>query len=164
MAWTKLQFIKKAFQKIGMAEHVNDADPEHLKDALTDLDAMMGEWHKKDIEIGWKLTLNPDDADIDADSGAPWAANSAIFLNLALRIAPDYGKEPSAQLRIDAKNAFDTLQGQFLKPSIRRTRGMPSGAGNNRRYGGSFSDFNPLPEDQRIEVAEPRKIIGFTNG
>lgn len=166
MAWTKIQFIEAAFTEIGMASYVYDADPEDLQAAMMRLDAMMAEWHKRGIQIGWPVATDPKTADLDTDTLAPWSANSAIYLNLALRISPSIGKEPSAQTRIDAKMAFNTLQGQFTKPRLKRMRGLPSGAGN-RRFGSGSSranGYDPLPDTGADLISEPNKTIGFDNG
>ena len=129
-----------------MAAYAYDADPSDLQDALSDLDAMMAEWETKSIDIDWPLSSNPPtDADIEADSLAPLSAVSAIFLNLAVRIAPDIGKTVSTELAGQAKAAFDALQGAHTKPPRRRLQGLPSGAGA-RRTGYGSTGFNPLPD------------------
>ena len=92
MSWTKRQFIQAAFEEIGLATYIFDIETDQLQTVVKKLDAMMGLWDSKGVNIGFPIATNPEDADLDTETNAPDAANEAIYLNLAIRIAPGYGK------------------------------------------------------------------------
>ena len=165
MSWTKRQFVLKALSKIGIASYDYDTDPSELQDALVDLDAMMAEWHEKGIRIGWPQTSSPESADLDTESFAPLRANSAIYLNLACRVAPDYGKEASPSVMSLAASTFKTLQSHYVKSPRRRLQGLPAGAGNRHRFRGGLYNggFNPLSDERDDSIRPPSETIGFTD-
>ena len=59
----------------------------------------------------------------------PDSANEAIYLNLAIRIAPGYGKVISPSTMANAKNALNGLQSISAKPDEMQITGLPRGAG-----------------------------------
>lgn len=144
MAWTKRQFIQKAFGKIGFGLDFN-VSPEEAENALSELDSMMATWNARGIRLGYLLESNPDSSDLDSDSGVPDYANEAIYLGLALRIGPDYGKAPSPVVQVAAKQAYDTLLSRSVFPTPQpMPNTMPIGAGN-RSYGFGRRRFFPTP-------------------
>lgn len=92
MGWTKRQFITQAFEEIGLAAYVFDLTTEQLQSALRRMDAMVAGWNSNGIRIGYPLPSSPQDSDIDVDTGVPDFANEAIYLGLAVRLAPSFGK------------------------------------------------------------------------
>jgi hypothetical protein len=131
MSWTKRQFISQAFHEIGLASYVFDLSPEQLNTALLSLDSMMASWNAKGIRVGYPLSSNPESADIASDTGVPDAANEAIYLNLALRLAPAYGKTVSPDTKFSAMVAYQGLISKVAKPIEKQYDGMlPVGAGN----------------------------------
>lgn len=146
MSWTKRQFIESAFDEIGLASYAYDLQPEQLQSALRRLDAMMATWNNKGIRIGYPLPASPEDSDLDTETGVPDAANEAIYLNLAIRIAPGFGKQVSIDTK---KSARDGYIGLLSKTSSIQEQQLPSttpvGAGNK-----PFRErdvFSPEPDD-----------------
>lgn len=131
MSWTRQDFIESAFEEIGLAGYIFDLQPEQLEKAKRRLDAMMATWNSKGIRLGYPLTANPSDSNLDDDTTVPDAANEAIYLNLAIRLAPTLGKTISAETRQTAKDAYDGLLARAAMPSERQLPStMPSGMGN----------------------------------
>ena len=124
--------------------------PDEEQGILRRLDAQMALWDSKDIRVGYLLTSDPDDADLDAPSGIPDAAVEAVFLNLAIKLAPGYGKTLSPDTRISAKAAYDALLTNAAQPLQSVRAPMLAGAGNKSRM-----PFLPTP-------AEP--ILAGTDG
>jgi hypothetical protein len=61
----------------------------------------------------------------------PDSANEAIITNLAIRIAPSYGKQLMPETKIIARDAYQTLLNRATLPPQQQLPGsMPSGAGN----------------------------------
>lgn len=142
--WTKRQLIDQAFSEIGFGLDFN-VTPDENENALRRLDSMMAEWNGKGIRVGYALISTPDDGDIDSDSGVPDVAVEAIYMNLAIRLAPGYGKTLSQDTRITAKQGYNTLLARAVFPTPQPMPStMPRGAGN-RRYG--VNTFYPTPQE-----------------
>jgi len=117
MSWTMRQIIVKAFGELGLASYVFNLTADELQDALSDLDTMMGTWTTRNIIF--TPTVYPQPATLGAGSlddptNAPDDALAPMFLNLALRLAPSFGKTPSPDTRADAKSTYTTMLGQFI--------------------------------------------------
>lgn len=131
MSWTKRQFVTAAFEEVGLAAYVFDLTPEQLQSALRRLDSMMAQWNYKGIRIGYPIPGSPEDSDIDTETAVPDSANDAILTNLALRIAPSYGKTPSIDTKASAKMGYDLLLSLAAMPmEMQMPSTMPLGAGN----------------------------------
>ena len=131
MGYTKRQFVEGAFEEIGMANYVFDLQPEQLQGALRRLDAMMMEWNAQGIRLGYPIASSPQDSDLDTETGAPDSAWEAVITNLAIRIAPGYGKTVSSDTKMIAKNAFNTLLQKAAFPLEKQLpETMPIGQGN----------------------------------
>ena len=123
MAWTKRQFIEQAFDEIGLGAYVFDLDPQQIESALRRLDSMMGTWMDKGIQIGYPLPSEQKDSDPDELTSVPSPCNEAIYLNLAIRIAPGFGKTLMPETKASAKNAYDGLLARAAFP---REQQLPS--------------------------------------
>lgn len=149
MSATKRQFIADAFTEAGLAGYIFDLQPEQLETALRRLDTMLASWNAKGIRLGWPLPGSPECSDLDDETNVPDAANEAIILNLAIRIAPSFGKTVAAETKVFAKQAYDQLLAIAAAPGQRQFPGtLPSGAGNKswRTNGSPFtrSPCDPL--------------------
>jgi hypothetical protein len=143
MSWTKKQLIDQAFAEIGFGPDFN-VSPDDAESALRRLDSMLAEWNGKGIRLGYSLPTGPDGSDIDSDSGLPDVANEAVFMNLAIRIAPGYGKQLSPDTRVTAKQGYNTLLSRAVFPDPQpMPNTMPIGAGN--RYSAYGRRFFPTP-------------------
>lgn len=153
---TKRQFVNQAFEEIGLASYVYDLTPEQLNSAVTKLDSMMATWNAKGIRLGYPLVSNPDQSDIESDTFVPDSAFEAITTNLAIRLAPSYGKTVSQDTKAIAKDAFNTLLSRAAAPpEMQLPDAMPLGAGN-RLYD---NPFTPPPVDPL--TAGPDSVITF---
>lgn len=141
MGYSKRQFITAAFEEIGLASYVFDLQPQQIESALRRLDAMMAEWNAKGIRLGYPLPSSPQFSDVDAQSEVPDSANEAIITNLALKLAPSYGRNPMPDTKITAKTAYNTLLSRAAMPMEQQFPDtLPSGAGNKpwRMYDNPF--------------------------
>lgn len=131
MGYTKRQFVEGAFEEIGMANYVFDLQPEQLQSALRRLDAMMMEWNAQGIRLGYPIASSPQDSDLSTETGTPDSAWEAVITNLAIRIAPGYGKDVRPETKVIAKNAFNTLLQRATFPLEKQLpETMPIGQGN----------------------------------
>jgi hypothetical protein len=142
MGYTKRQFVEEAFAEIGMASYVFDLQPQQLEGALRRLDTMLATWNGKGIRIGYPLPSSPEDSDLDTETLVPDTANEAIITNLAVRIAPQYGKSLSMDTKVTAKQSYDMLLSRAAMPmEMQLPASMPRGAGA-KAYDDPFVD-NP---------------------
>ena len=133
MSWTKKQIIDQAFAEIGLASYTYDLQPEEYNKALFNLDAMMSTWFGKGINLGYPIAASPEDADITTETSLPAYANEAVYLNLAIRIAPGYGKQLSRDTKRAAKSALNVVYlNQTTPQEINIPNTTPAGAGGKR--------------------------------
>lgn len=131
MGYTKRQFVTSAFEEIGLADYVFDLQPEQLESALRRLDSMMAEWNAIGIRLGYAMPSSPQDSDLDTETNVPDSAWEAIITNLAIRIAPGYGKAVAADTKVSAKGAYNILLQRATYPLEQQLpQTMPTGAGN----------------------------------
>jgi len=150
MAYSKRQFVTAAFEEIGLASFVYDLTDAELLSACKRLDTMMADWNARGIRISYPIPSTPETTNIDEETNVPDAANEAIILNLAVKIAPGYGKQVSPDTKVGAKYALNTLMGwiaanNMIEKQLPST--LPAGAGNKTwRYGDPFiaDPSNPL--------------------
>ena len=131
MGYSKRQFVAAAFEEIGLASYVFDLQPDQLQSAMRRPDAMMADWTGRGIRLGYPLPGSPQNSDLDEPSEVPDSANEAIITNLAMRLAPSYGKAVSPETKSTAKNSYNTILSRAAMPTEQQMLGtMPSGAGN----------------------------------
>mgnify|MGYP000165071707 CR=1 FL=1 len=119
MSWTKRQFVDQAFEEIGYASYTFDLEPEQLQAAMRRLDSMMATWNGRGIRVGYPLPATPGAGDLDDLTDVPDYANEAIYLNLAIRIAPTVGKAVSRETKVAAKfySLFERYNGPIVSAS-----------------------------------------------
>lgn len=125
---TKREIVASALGEIGLASYIFDATPEQLADAVKRLNGLFAGWDGIGIRVGYNFGT-----DIEAESGIPDTAEECAYTNLALRIAPTYGKMVSPETKIAAKNGFNVLYAARRPlPQAPMPSRLPLGAGNRR--------------------------------
>lgn len=131
MGWSKRQFVTQAFDEIGLASYVFDLSPEQLQSALQRLDMMIASWNALGIRLGYPLPSSPLDSDLDERTNVPDSSNQAIYTNLAIKLAPSYGKQVMPDTKATAKESYNALLSRAAMPTEQQLPGsMPAGAGN----------------------------------
>ena len=131
MGWTKRQFVTQAFEEIGLASYAFDLSPAQFQSALQRLDTMMAAWNALGIRLGYPLPSSPQDSDLDEQTNVPDSSLEAIYTNLAIKLAPSYGKQVMADTKVTAKESYNTLLSRATAPLEQQLPStMPSGAGN----------------------------------
>lgn len=137
MPWTRRQFIDMAYEEIGLGGDYT-LSPAELESARTRLDGMMATWNARGIRLGYPIGATPFDGDLDDVTNVPDAANEAIYLNLAVRLAPSFGRQIMPATAASAKTALDALSARVAYvPQRQMPAYSPSGAGNRWRGVGS---------------------------
>lgn len=131
MSYTKRQFVNAAFTQIGLANYTFDLQSEQLQTGLILLDAMMATWNGKGLALSYPIPTTPENSDLDQETNVPDRANEAVIYNLALRIAPAFGKQVSPELKQWAHFAYnEVLAFSAIPPEMSFPRTMPRGAGH----------------------------------
>ena len=153
MAWSKLELINEALQELALGSGW-DISPEEQQTALRRLDTLMATWEAQGIRVGYAFPSGPGDSDIDADSGLPDAAVETVYLHLAKRLAPGYGKQLSATTLTAAREGYRTLLRTAAHPIEQQLPNtLPLGAGN-RRWGYDADNFYPTPSDSPLGATQ----------
>lgn len=155
MSYTKRQVVEAAMAELGLASYSFDLMPEQIEIALRRLDSMMAEWNARGIRLAYSVPDTPDTSDIDADSGIPDSAWEAAITNLALKLAPSYGKTVNPETKISARHALNTLYARATMPNEMKLPAMPSGAGNKP----IDAPFLSTPEE--VLVTGPDSTLDF---
>lgn len=155
MSYTKRQLVEAAMAEIGLASYAFDLMPEQRELALRRLDSMMAEWNTRGLRLGYPVPDNPADSDIDVDSNVPDAAWEAVITNLAIRMAPSYGKQVNVATATTARHALNTILARASMPPEMKLPAMPSGAGN-KNYDEPF-----LPAQQNDMILDPTPLLQF---
>jgi hypothetical protein len=126
---TKRQLIEAAHAELGLQDYVFDLPAEQLQLALRRLDAMMAEWNGYGIRLGYAIPGSVEGGDLDIEAGVPDRAWEAIVTNLAIRLAPSFGKQVSPETKGAAERGLNLLMARVLPPEMKLGQ-IPAGAGN----------------------------------
>ena len=143
MGWTKRDFVLQGFREAGLASYVFRLTADQLQNALIQLDTMMATWNAVGVRCGYPLPSSPGNSNLDEETNVQDAAYETIYQNLAIRIAPGFGKTVSPDTKISAFNGYNALLTNCLTnnmPVMQLPSTMPAGAGNKpwRNYNGPF--------------------------
>ena len=153
MPWTKRNIIEQAYAEIGKAAFEFDLQPEDLQAGLRQLDAMLAMWSgTQGIRIGF--SGGDGFGDLDPETEVPLWAVEALYYNLAMRLAPAFGKTVSPITAMNAKSALDAIRVRNVQPAMRRISGY-AGAGN------SSWGVLPLPGEAESIATGPDNILQF---
>jgi len=149
MGYTKRQFIDMALEEIGVASYEFDISPEELQSALKKLDAMMATWNARGIRCGYPIPSSPENSTLTEETNVIDAANEAIYLNLAVRIAPSLGKMAMRDTKVNAKASYKSLMNVCSETQeMQFPRTLPRGQGNknfgNRNFNKFFVETDPI--------------------
>jgi hypothetical protein len=96
---------------------------------------------------------------LDEQTNVPDSSTEAIYTNLAIKLAPSYGKQVMPDTKTTAKESYNTLLSLAAMPYEQQMPGtMPAGAGNKpwRVYDNPFlrQPVDPLlaGQDGQIEL------------
>jgi hypothetical protein len=148
--WTKRQVIEEAFSTIGKGDYAFDMPPEAYQSALRQMDMMLAAWG---ASLGVRIGYVGGDGfgDIGVETNLPDWSCQAIYLNLALLLAPTYGKTVPQETRAAAKAAYDALLLSTIEISPRYIGGY-GGAGNRGRAMPSQSATIATGNDGILEI------------
>lgn len=120
--------LDRAFADIGFASYIFDLTPDEIAQAFGRLDTMMAQapWYGIPGYIAGGAEPNR-----QTEIGTPAEFDEGIISNLALRLAPTYGKVPLGNVRHDARVGKDAAFAYALEvPTSKRSAIRVIGAGD----------------------------------
>lgn len=121
---TKAELVTAALREIGIADHEFDISPGELVSGAKRLDQMMYHWYDRGIKFPYNY-----EGGLTDNTGIPTVAEEAAITNLALRLAPSYGKQVDIGVQSVAKQAMTSLFRESAYPEERYLQLHPVGAG-----------------------------------
>lgn len=158
MGYTKGEIVEAALTELGIAGEEFDILPEQLAKDIRRLDSMMAEWTNRGILLYYPTSSIPGESSKDQETGIPDIAIEAVITNLALRLAPSYGKQVLPDTKLTARSALNSLLSTINKPLERQFPVMPKGAG----YKAIDFPFTDPPEERHLEPVD--ESIDFSGG
>ena len=150
MGYTKGDLVEAALTEIGIAGSEFDVVPEQMEKDIRRLDSMLAEWVNQGVLLGYPTNSSPDTSEEDTESNIPDTAIEAVVTNLALRLAPSYGKQVMVNTSVIAKNSWTYLLVVATRPKERQLPSMPKGAG----YKNTASPFTPAVTDRGLDLVD----------
>jgi hypothetical protein len=95
---------------------------------------------------------------LDDETGIPAAAALAIYTNLAILIAPEYGKTPSKLVVFQATRSKKRLNSRNSKPPKAMRNTVPAGQGHRRGYSAGTPTFLAPEQDKTITSPENEEV------
>lgn len=156
MSYTKGELVSAAMGEIGIAEYEFDITAEEITSGLQKLDAMLANWGARGLHLSYSLPATAKGSDSADPSNIPDTAVEAVITNLAIRIAPGYGKTVPLETRVVAKNSLNTLFGLSTAPNSKPY--------NNTIKGQGYKDYDRpfFPTVQRTDVQNVDEDIDIT--
>lgn len=145
MSYTNGELVRAALEEIGIADYEFDISPEQISSAIRRLNSMLAGWDARGILLSFPIAKEKD-AEADADSNIPDWAWEAVITNLAVILGPSYGKIPSNETKVAAKNSLNTVLGRVVRPKEMQFPSMPKGAG----YKTTEFRYTPAPQEQYL--------------
>lgn len=130
MSYTKRQIILSAMSEIGLSSYSFDLSADQIEQALWRLDAMMEDWATRGIRLGYPSAASPELSNAYTETNLPGYAQTAVITNLAVQIAPSYGKAVSPQTLATARASLNSLLARAAMPSEMQLGALPAGAGH----------------------------------
>ena len=113
---TALDVIRRSMRLIGALAEGEVPTAEQAADGITALQAMLGDWETRGVRLGSVV-----DATLATFTTIPVPGThlNALAFNLAVTIAPEYGRADALTAIIpQAERAFDALQAQYASVPI----------------------------------------------
>jgi hypothetical protein len=131
MSYTKADIVSQALEEIGYASYIYDVMPEQQESVMRVLDAMFATWNDKGIRVGYASSSSVNGSSLTTVIRIPNGVFEAAYTNLAIRIAPRFGKTVTAETKRAAREGYEVLLKAVAQPIEQQFRSeMPVGQGN----------------------------------
>lgn len=132
MSKTKIELVNGAYSKLRISGLTSGPEPEEITDGLDMLETMMAEFKSRNICSSYVAEEEPTPT---LNSRLEKKYENACEWNLAVRLAPLFGKEPSMQMINQARQSLSNWSARSAKVNmINQPNRMPRGNGNAFRF------------------------------
>ncbi len=149
---SKLSIINGAFSKLRINGFTINPNPGDISVALEVLEDMMLFFEGRTILLGYNFEEEPD---LNSQTGVSHEHNLMMKSNLAVNIAPDYGKEIPMRLESMASTTLSNAVGASVNlTEVPYPNRMPLGSGNtlrNNQQHKFYSNFKSSPTGIKME-------------
>lgn len=132
---TKIQLIDRAYSKLKISGITVNPTADDVSLAIAELETMADEWQNtRNICLFYNFEDMPDPA---TESGIPRRYENGVQTNLAMRLAPEFGKQVPQELFMQASQSLDAISGQAMREIISPPlypRRQPVGEANSLRF------------------------------
>ena len=153
---TAISAINRALAILTIKSGETELTDNEKDDALIHLNAMMMEWDALGYHLGY---LNPQTT--DDEMGVPDWSQTAIWYNLAVRIAPEYGKAVEPSIEFHARNGMKSIMTKTMDPIFTVYPSiLPTGAGNsgcsgyNAKFFGDRTKNDLLNQQKAVDTGD----------
>lgn len=146
---TKRELIVDALGELALSGSAFDIEADEFERARSRMDSMIGAWERLGIRLGYNFPGGSDDA-----SGLADTDELAVTLNLAVSLAPGYGKQLTQDTRNGAANSYKALLMDAARPKQQQQQNvMPIGQGN-KPWRGVRDPYFPPSDDSPLSIAQ----------
>ncbi len=149
---TVLDIVTGALKLLEVRVAESAITPSESQDGLEALNDMMNEWIVDGIDVGYEALTDTDD-EIFVSLGAI----GAMKANLAIYIAPEYGRTPSAALIARARRSKISLRASIPLNPAQFPDTLPVGSGNEDDHFSSDGDAPGNLRDSRFYPSNARR-------
>lgn len=138
---TKQALVEMAYEEMTLTGYEFDHSPQEYATGLRRLDALMGEWRIKSLDLGYNFPAVIGQSSLHDPAGIPDATFNTVALALAQRLMPTIGKTMSAETRVALAEGMTALRAAYAKRVEYQIPGnVPLGSGHRLfRYPGQFT-------------------------
>ena len=126
---SKVQDItNRALRLLSVIDPTETVDAQQSENAIFAMNAMCRRWEANGMAMGWNDVANPSD-----DIPSPPESEECLAYNLAVRLAPEYGIQPSAAIVALAAGSLKTMQRDRMQEMpLRQTLDVPDSFSGGR--------------------------------
>lgn len=143
---TKREIINGAFEEIGLGTYAYSMQAEDYQSGLTRLNALLAQWTSNGAAGGYNT------GGLDGESGVPSDAERGVICGLAVDLCPSFGKTPSPQTMVAARQGKRLMmrKSAVIPEKATAWQDIPMGAGWKRRTIINFTEAdNDISPDER---------------
>ena len=158
MSKTKGDLAIEVFNLLAMNDGLTEPTPGEVSYVMQRMEQTVAQWEKKGIHLGYKYADPAYGPDTNDESGVFDTDESAVTTNLAVIVAPKFGRSASPDVKSQAKESYELLFTTEL-PTRQQNPNMPSGQGYSG-LGGFSGSYMPIVEE--LTIPDDGNIDGIT--
>lgn len=157
---TKIELLDRAYSKLRISGITVNPSPGDIEIALDEMECMLAEWDLVNVCLGYQFEDEPEP---NAESGLIRGYENAVQVNLAVRMAPEFGKNIPAELMMQASQSYSKVSSAVAV--VKQTpypQRQPVGEANTLRFNRwrrFYGIDNTAPNDCATEIMAKDDIV-----